>query len=29
LLDVDDAKFNNFTNQPEQRKIAAHALVSF
>jgi len=30
LLDFDDAKFNNFaTPQPEQKKIAVHALVNF
>ncbi len=30
LLDVDNAKFNNFTTaQPTQRKIAVHALVNF
>ena len=30
LLDYDDAKFNNFsTPQPEQKKLAIHALVNF
>jgi hypothetical protein len=30
LLDYDDAKFNNFTPaQPEQKKVAIHALVNF
>jgi len=30
LLDYDDAKFDNFTpSQPEQKKIALHALVNF
>jgi hypothetical protein len=30
LLDYDDAKFNNFTpTQPEQKKLAIHALVNF
>jgi hypothetical protein len=30
LLDYDDAKFNNFTPaQPEQKKLAVHALVNF
>jgi hypothetical protein len=30
LLDFDDAKFKNFaTPQPEQKRIAIHALVNF